>query len=444
MLNGSAQGAVLYVVHRLPYPPDKGDRIRAFHLLKCLASKVRVYLACLSEEPVESDAFARLREYCAGLAVVQVAGGLRWCRALSSLARGRTVTEGAFQSRLLAGIIQNWARAVKFDCCLASASGMVRYLTLEPLRQVPAIVDLVDVDSQKWFDYAAMHRGPGAWLYRLEGQRLRRLERSLAEWARAVVLVSEAETQLYRTFCPQGNARTISNGVDTDYFRPRRPAGPLAASQSLVFVGALNYYPNVDGACWFCNEVWPTVRRRFPGATMRLVGRQPSRAVRRLASIPGVEVVGQVADVRAYVAEATASVVPLRIARGVQNKVLESLAMGKAVLASPQAIAGLGARPGVELLVASSPDEWAQAVAELLENERLRRQLGSAGRHYVELHHQWDRCTDPLVQLVGSLAGATHSADHREIPALRKLSSFGELALGGARYGDPRDDPGNL
>src|SRR5262249_47011580 len=157
------------------------------------------------------------------------------------------------------------------------------------------------------------------WLYRREGQRLRRLEEALPAWTGAVTLVSEAEADLYRSFCTPGRVETVANGVDLDYFQPQECAAP----KGCVFVGALDYRPNVEAARWFCRGVWPQLRRREPGLTLALVGRRPAPAVEALAEVPGVEVVGQVPDVRPYVARAAVAVVPLRIARGVQNKVLE-------------------------------------------------------------------------------------------------------------------------
>jgi sugar transferase (PEP-CTERM/EpsH1 system associated) len=392
----AARPAVLYLVHRLPYPPDKGDRIRAFHVLRHLAGEAAVHLACLADEPADEDAVRALHGHCERVAVVRL-GPARWAHALASLALAGTVTEGAFHSAALRSVVRDWARTTPFRACLASASSMVPYLRLPELRGVPAVVDLVDVDSQKWLDYAAASRGPRAWLYRTEGSRLRRLEGSLPGWVRAVTLVSDAEADIYRGFCPDGPVHVVTNGVDLEYFRP----WPGPVEPACVFLGALDYRPNVDGVCWFCDAVWPQLRERRPGTKLYLVGRQPAPAVRRLAACPGVEVVGPVPDVRPYLARAAVAVVPLRLARGVQNKVLEALAMGKATVVSPQARAGLRVEPGAEVLVASSPGEWTEAVGRLLDDEGLRDRLGAAGRRRVEEQNCWRRCLEPLTALLG-------------------------------------------
>jgi polysaccharide biosynthesis protein PslH len=401
----NARQNILCLVHRVPYPPDKGDRIRAFHLLRYLAQQAAVHLVCLADEPVKPETLVSLRRYCERVAVVPL-GLSRWLRAMTSLLRGRTITEGAFQTPALTAILRNWATEVRFDAMLASSSAMAPYFRMEELRHIPAVVDLVDVDSQKWLDYAAAGAGWRSWLYRAEGRRLRALEGPLPSWVRAVTLVSEPEADLYRQFCSPGRVGAIRNGVDLDYFSPRAET----IEPACVFVGALDYRPNVDAACWFCEEVWPAVHRRFDRAKLWLVGRRPVAAVQRLACIPGVEVVGQVPDVRPWVARAAVVLAPLRLARGLQNKVLEALAMSKAVIASPPALAALDVEPGVHALSASSPAEWTEAVLRLLGDESLRLQLGIAGRAYVEEHHHWDRCLEPLADLLGLQESTTQPA----------------------------------
>jgi sugar transferase (PEP-CTERM/EpsH1 system associated) len=392
----SSRPNVLYLVHRVPYPPDKGDRIRAFHLLKFLAPRSTVYLACLADEPVENHVVAALQRYCGRVAIVRL-GRERWVRGLSSVIRGHTITEGAFHSPALATIVRQWARETAFRVSLVSASSMVPYLKMEELEATPAVVDLVDVDSQKWLDYAAASRGPRAWMYRLEGQRLRRLEKVLPAWASAVTLVGRPEAELYRRFCAPGPVHVVTNGVDWEHFQPS-PGNP---GEGCVFVGALDYRPNVDGAKWFCREVWPEIIHSRPGTKLRLVGRRPTPAVRRLGELPGVEVVGQVSDVRPEIAAAAVVVVPLQIARGVQNKVLEALAMAKATVVSPQSLAGLQAKAGVQLMEAKSRRRWVEIVLRLLGDADLRQRLGSAGRRYVEQHHNWARCLWPFGELLG-------------------------------------------
>jgi polysaccharide biosynthesis protein PslH len=390
---------VLYLVHRFPFPPDKGDRIRNYHVLTWLARLASVHLACLADEDVDDKSVRMLEKLADRVAVVRQRAGERWARALASFASGRTITEGAFHSPELCDLVRRWAGDTKYHVTLASASSLAPYLRLKELEGVPAVVDLMDVDSQKWLDYARASHGPRAWLYGVEGRRLRRLEHDTTRWARAMLLVSEAETNLFRQTCDTPNVHTVPNGVDLKYFRPSDEA--VEADQTCAFVGALDYRPNIDGACWFCRNVWPEIERRRPGARLLLVGRRPVPEVRRLKDIRGVEVVGQVPDVRPYLDQATVVVVPLRLARGIQNKVLEAMAMAKAVVASPQSLAGLPARGTVPVLSASTPAEWIESVIRLLDNPAQRRRLGGDGRSYVEESHRWDRCLEPLGSILG-------------------------------------------
>jgi sugar transferase (PEP-CTERM/EpsH1 system associated) len=393
--------SILYLVHRVPYPPDKGDRIRAYHILRFLARHADVDLACLADEPVPAATVAALQPLCRRLAVTRLGKG-RWARALGSLLLGGTISEGAFDAAPLRAVLREWIGQTNYQAVLVSASSMVPYLRMPEVSAIPAVVDLVDVDSEKWFEYAERKWWPKSWLYRTEGRRLRNLERQLPSWTQAVTLVSLAEANLYRQFAAPGKIHDVTNGVDLDYFQDRAPEA--APQKDCVFVGALDYYPNIDAARWFCREVWPKIHARLPATKLLLVGRRPAPAIQRLAQVLGVEVIGAVPDVRPYLRQAAVVIAPLRIARGLQNKVLEAMAMGKAVVASPQALAALGARPEKHVVAAATPQEWLDAVTRLLEDTPRRRQLGAAGRQYVEDRHDWDRCVGPMADLLGLAA----------------------------------------
>ncbi|HEV3237224.1 MAG TPA: TIGR03087 family PEP-CTERM/XrtA system glycosyltransferase [Gemmataceae bacterium] len=396
-LDGTRSLNLLYLVHRLPYPPDKGDRIRAFHIIRHLSQFANIDLACLSDEPISEENQKALERYCRRVAIVKQTSLRKWSQVCAFLGRGRTATEGAFHSSRLHSLVSHWVAEKRYDACLASSSAMAPYLQTQELQAVPAIVDLVDVDSQKWLDYARVASAPRKWLYQLEGNRLRRLEQELPTWTRAVTLISEPEADLYRSFAMPGEIHVISNGVDQVYFKPRE----IEQEEGCVFVGALDYLPNIDAASWYCHEVWPEIHRRHPQATMRIVGRQPVSDVCKLSEIPGVEVVGTVADVRPYLAHAAVVVAPLRIARGLQNKVLEALAMGKATLASPQALEGLRDPHDLPAIKASSAREWISLTDDLIGNSKHRRELGIKGRQYVERRYSWENSLGQFESLLG-------------------------------------------
>lgn len=387
---------ILYLTHRVPYPPDKGDRIRNYHLLRQLAARSRVWLGCLADEPVPHETMAKLNELCEQVAIVPVGRLSRWAKAGFSLLMGRSLSEGLFSEARLRKTIRSWTAQTRFGAAVVSASSLAPYLRRDGLENVTSIVDLVDVDSQKWLDYAATSQPPRRWLYRLEAARVRKLETALQRWVRAASVVSRAEADVYNSFAGAGAATVATNGVDLSYFHPTDQPTQLTCA----FVGAMDYKPNIDAVQWFTHEVWPHVHEKFPNAEFRIVGRKPTSAVQALQSIPGVVVTGSVPDVRLFVASARVVVAPLRLGRGVQNKVLEALAMGKAVVGSPQALAALRTETGKHLMMAATSTEWIDVLAGLLANPERCRELGAAGRQYVEINHRWEECLEPLLQRI--------------------------------------------
>jgi sugar transferase (PEP-CTERM/EpsH1 system associated) len=376
--------------------------------LRFLSARANVDLACLADEAVSDTCRDTLRGLCAKLAIIPVSRTLRWARAVKSIAGGRSATEGLFQSPQMVRTLKEWSTGTRYDAVLIYCSSMGQYLHHVDLRRAACVVDLVDIDSQKWFDYGDNSHGIMSWLYCLEGRRVRQIEKSLAAQSAFVTLVSHPEADLLKQWCSQASIVAIPNGVDVERFHPMHdrlePSSqePFDTSPSkCVFIGALDYRANIDGVTWFCREVWPQVHRRFPRSTFVLVGRRPAASVRRLARLPGIELIGEVPDVRPYLHDATVVVVPLRIARGIQNKVLEAMAAGKAVIASPQALEGLEVVPEEHAYQAESAVEWLNAISCLLQDGQARFKLGMAGRKFVVNCHQWDQCLRPFEALLG-------------------------------------------
>lgn len=360
--SGARRPHVLYLVHRFPYPPDKGDRIRAFHILRTLHTRCDVSVVTFADEPVEPERRAELETHSTSLRVVRTGRFARNAGAAFGLLSGRSATEGAFSSGRFADAVRAAAAARRPDAVLLSSGGLGGFLNLPELAGVRAVVDFVDLDSLKWSDYAAAC-GPtpsglaAKLLYRTEAKRLRAAERGLLARVDAATFVTDAEADLgRRELTAAGDARAaaaihaVTNGVDLEYFRPATPPPPPPpAGGRIVFLGAMDYRPNVDAVTWFTREVWPRVRAVRPEATFEIVGRRPTPAVSALHGRDGVTVTGAVPDVRPHLAAAHVAATPLRIARGLQNKVLEAMAAGVPVVASPAAAegsaAGRGRRP---------------------------------------------------------------------------------------------------
>ncbi len=381
---------LLFLVHRLPYPPNKGDKVRSCHLLKHLATRHHVHLGTFIDDPDDEQHLPTVRTLCASVHASRLHPRRARLGSLSGLLRNEPLTLAYYRDAALDAWVRRLRASGKIDGVLVFSSSMAQYA--QDLN-VPVWVDFVDVDSAKWTDYAGNHRWPMSWLYRREGVQLLSYERSVAAQARYSFFATEKETELFRGLAPESAARVapICNGVDFDYFAPDPGrASPFGFDElPLVFTGAMDYWPNIDAVCWFVAEMLPALRQRWPALRFHIVGRNPAPAVRALAG-DAVSVSGTVPDVRPYLQHAAAVVAPLRLARGIQNKVLEAMAMARPVVAASVCTEAIDATPGRHLLSADAPSEYVHALSTLLSHPAQAQALGQAGRLQVEQAYGWD------------------------------------------------------
>ena len=392
---------ILYLCHRLPYPPDKGERIRAFHMVSGLARRHRVHLLAL-DDGAGADA-GPLRQLCERVEVFPLSRPAAYLRAALGALRPRPLSLSFFESAAMAQRLRELVRGERFDAMVVYCSAMAPYAELAP--ELPAVLDMVDVDSAKWAQYARFAPIPLRPVYALEARRLRRYEASRADRFQRVVLATGNETRLYKAFAPGARVETVLSGVDFDFFQ--RFDLPRAARPTLVFTGQMDYFANVDGVVHFARKVFPRLRQRFPELQLLVVGRSPVPAVRDLGELPGVQVTGAVGDVRPFLARAWAFVAPLRIAQGVQNKVLEAMASELPVACSERVLAGLsdgGFRSGRDLMAASSDDEMERAVAALLADAGTRDRLAACARQRLLASYRWTPNLERFEELVGAVA----------------------------------------
>jgi len=404
---------ILYVCHRIPYPPNKGDKIRSFNEVRYLAARHQLDLLCLADEPGDLRYQADLEAICARVAVYPLDKTRAKLRGGLSLARGRSISVGYFYQRDVQAGFDRWLDERDYDAIVCFSSTMAEYVYRSRLfgagraeNGPKLIMDFCDVDSDKWLQYAAEARWPLDSVYRLENRRLAAYERRVQGDFDHTVLISAAEAALFRQICPEaGGLAVIPNGVDSAYFAPSPVAEQASLDEAnpaptLVFTGAMDYHANVDGVCWFSREIWPALKQAFPQLRFAIVGSQPTPAVRELAAIPGITVTGFVDDVRPYYQGAELCVIPLRLARGVQNKVLEAMAMGKAVVTTAKANAGICATDGEHLQVADTAGEFVTAVTALLGNAPQRAVLGQNARNFVVARYDWGNNMAQLEKLL--------------------------------------------
>jgi sugar transferase (PEP-CTERM/EpsH1 system associated) len=379
---------LLFLAHRIPFPPNKGDKIRSFHLLRHLSARYAIHLGAFVDDPDDWQYQAALQPYCASVRLVP----LNSCRArlasLSGLLTGEALTLPYYRSRELKRWAAGLAASGTVTRGLVFSSAMAQFMPENLARRV---LDMVDVDSDKWAQYAPTQRWPLSWVYAREGRRLAEWEARVACDFDATLLVSRDEAALLQQRAPLARHKigAFENGVDADYFSPLRdyPNPYPSGVQGVVFTGAMDYWPNVDAVTWFAERIFPAIRDAVPGAQFTIVGSRPGEPVRALARQPGVVVTGSVPDVRPYLAHAACAVAPLRIARGVQNKVLEAMAMARPVVASAQAAEGIRAEAGRDFIPAQDEAGFARAVIARLQTP------GSAApaRDCILTHYDWTR-----------------------------------------------------
>jgi sugar transferase (PEP-CTERM/EpsH1 system associated) len=325
-----------------------------------------------------------LGEYCEEVAAIPLNGKLAAVRGLVGLLRGGTVTESFYRRAAMRRTLQRWCEGVAFDVVVAYSSSMAPYALRVPTKR--RVLDLCDRDSQKWLDYAAASSGPAARLYRTEGNRMAIREKAWVGAFDATILITELEAAPLRTVAGSGKIHVVGNGVSL----PELTAPVAGGPPTVGFVGVMDYRPNVDAVCWFVSECWGELREAHPNAVFRVVGRSPTRRIRELSKVPGVQVVGGVDDIRPELQRLDVSVAPLRIARGLQNKVLEAMAAAKPVVLSSGAAAGIDACPERDYLIADTPDQFIRGVRRLLRDPIERQRMGQAARQFVANRHRWD------------------------------------------------------
>ena len=406
----SARPNLLYLVHRIPYPPDKGDKIRSFHLLEGLASAYRVHLGTFVDEARDWQYVETLRRWCASLEVRPLVPWRATLRSARGLFTGEPLTDPYYCDPTLHRWVKATLEREAINAIVVLSSSMAQYVPDTQTRSTRCIVDFGDVDSDKWLQYSGGARWPTSWVYRREALRLEQREGHIARMSHASVFVSHAEAEHFRRLHPdtRQHVHAVPNGVDTVKFSPAHGfETPYDADErALVFTGAMDYWANVDAVTWFAHEVLPAIRAREPRARFWIVGSNPTAAVRALGVLEGVKVTGRVADVRPFLRHATFAVAPLRLARGVQNKVLEAMAMARPVLATSAATRGIDSATPPGVVIADTSESLAREALALLEAQD-REARGASARRYVTERFDWDSSRRAWLALLAERPGGS-------------------------------------
>jgi polysaccharide biosynthesis protein PslH len=375
---------IFFMCRRVPFPPDRGDKIAAFNQIRHLSTGHEVHVFCLGDGRQDLDNIPGLRSYAKTVTAAPVAELAIKLRALKSLFTCQPLSVGALNETKLHRAIRQKFDELRPDLIIVYSCNIAQFA--EPFPEVPRIIQLGDLDSLKWGQYAQCSAIPLKWIYAIEERRLLGYERRIARAFSHALVHTDTERRDFERLFPGIPVSMVGNGVDLEHFRS---AGAAKRPASIVFTGVMDYRPNVDAVRWFCDEILPIVRREIREASFVICGNRPIPAVRRLAKRPGVIVTGRVPDTRPYLDQAEIFVAPLRMARGIQNKVLEALAMGLPCVVSLAAWNGTVIPRGEGIVATDNPREFAEHVVHLLRDRNWRREMARKARAAAEANYRW-------------------------------------------------------
>ncbi len=397
---------LLFLCHRIPFPPNKGDKIRSFNILKYLSQSYDIYLGAFVDDEDDWQYLEELKKYCKSTCILPLHKKRATLKGCTSFLTGEPITKPYYSDwQMKAWVEQVISSHIELNKAFIYSSSMAQYLELPRYNFVTKVIDFVDVDSDKWRQYAEGKKGLMRWVYHREYKKLARYEKAICAHFQASVFVSEDEADHFKQQQDAAHAEkvyAVRNGVDSDYFNPgATDIIPLQSQPpSICFTGAMDYWANVDAVVWFCETVWPQLKKQIPELTFYIVGGNPTEQVKSLALLNGVNVTGRVADVRPYIKAATLVVAPMRIARGIQNKVLEAMAMAKSVVMTSMAAEGIELPSLQQQYVKDSPEETLLAIQSLISDKTTNTKVGELNLEMIQSHYQWQAVLKPFDEIL--------------------------------------------
>lgn len=377
---------LLFIAHRIPYPPNKGDKIRSYNELLFLSRHFEIDLVCFIDDPKDAQYISKLEALCHSVAVFKRGPILKFFRLAEGFLQRGSLSVSIYNHDGLREKISQLISNRDYNHIFIFSGQMAQYVPRKLLART--VIDFCDVDSHKWDNYADRMPFYFSWFYRLEAKKLLAFENTFARLAQAAIFITDSELELFRQLGGKGNLLSLANGVDTGFFAPRNQ---IPETGRILFTGAMDYFPNEEGVVWFAKEVFEPLRKKFPALKFVIAGSNPTPKVKALGHIAGITVTGFVEDMREEQAKAHIVVVPLRIARGMQNKVLEAMACGKAVVVGKKAMGGIYATHGRDLMIAEEAQEFILAIESLLQNQTATEAMGKAAREYIVENFSWDK-----------------------------------------------------
>ncbi|GAA0818100.1 TIGR03087 family PEP-CTERM/XrtA system glycosyltransferase [Colwellia asteriadis] len=396
----SVKEPLLFLCHRIPFPPNKGDKIRSFNILKKLSETYAVHLGCFIDDPFDKQYVDGLNKYCASVFHLDQNKTFSKIKGLSGFFTGKPITLPYYYDKRMA----QWTSAIVAEHKIAKvfvySSSMAQYCQESRYSALERVIDFVDVDSDKWRQYAQKKQGVAKWFFNREYRLLAQVEDEICAEFSHSLFVSPDEAALFSARQPialQKSVHGVLNGVDIDFFDPQADFSAESLVPTVPFIsftGAMDYWANVDAVLWFVKYVWPFIIAKNPQAIFCIVGGNPSSEVLALAEQPGIVVTGRVHDIRPFIAKATCVVAPLQIARGIQNKVLEAMSLNKAIVVTTMAMEGINAKESSGVVISDEASVYAQACLKYLNDSAV----NLSNRQWIIDNFTWENTLQPLQQ----------------------------------------------
>ncbi len=393
-----------FIAHRLPFPPNKGDKLRAYHILSCVCQFFETYLFCHLDDKRDLKEISRLNFPLKDIFYRFRPARLRKLFCLKALPSG-SLTVAYFYEKSLQKKYDYLLKSVNPSLIFCSCAPAAEYVFRGPPSQAALFLDFMDVDSEKWQAFAQKTPWPYKFIYALEAQRLRAYERQIVQKFHQVFFVSVQEAAIFKAkVSPSPKIQVLENGVDLSFFNPSYMSSLPKTGPTVVFTGAMDYWPNIEGVLWFTKNCWPSIKKTCREATFYIVGKDPPPEIKKLSHRKtGIIVTGFVKDTRDYLALADVCIAPLLVARGVQNKILEAAAMGKPVVATPQAAEGISLVPEKEILIEDKASPFAEKIIKLLQRPQLAQKIGGQARQRMEKEYSWEKKLAVLKQILSQI-----------------------------------------
>jgi sugar transferase (PEP-CTERM/EpsH1 system associated) len=396
---------ILIIAQRCPYPPNKGEKIRTFHQLRFLVERGHeVILASPYEEDAEQIHFDKLASlYCSK--VINVKLPMKPLRLLSGILKNKALSVSNFYNSKLQSKIDNELSTQKIDAIFCCASSVAEYVfqskVLANLASPPKLImDFMDVDSDKWAQYEKSNSWPMSMIYKRESKLITKFEASIIKRFDHCLLITQTEVDLFENIHgAAANLTAIENGLDTTVFYP--PEKTRNTQQPyFLFAGVMDYAPNIDAVMWFMDEVWPEIKKQWPLAKFSIAGMNPTDKIKKLQDKDGIEVTGFVDDIKPYFDKTNIFVAPFRIARGVQNKVLQAFASGLPVVSTSMGAEGIRCHNEQDILLADTPQQYIDKIHLLISNEQQYNSLSDKALTNITQNYSWESILEPMLAML--------------------------------------------